>query len=97
MSIAHNTCLRVGVLTRPSAKSVPVTGSMTGVPVIPTGLMFPQLRLELGTGEARGRRQCRERSDSLSAYTVLLSVATSTRPDQTRGDAYNWPSSIAEV
>ena len=59
---------------------------MTGVPVIPTvGAMSPQGREPDGTGVARWRDQATFPVAADSAYTVLFSVATYTRPADTSG------------
>ena len=59
---------------------------MTGVPVIPTvGAISPQGSEPDGTGVARWRDQATAPVAADSAYTVLFSVATYTRPADTSG------------
>ena len=56
-------------------------GSITGVPVMPaTGLMSPQGSEPACTGRPRCTDQATWPVAAVSAYTVLFSVATYTRP-----------------
>ena len=81
-----------------TTKISPRAGSMTGVPVMPTvGPMSPQGSDDAGTGVARCLDQMTAPVLADSAYTVSFSVATNTRPPDTSGSPYSWPSSLGEV
>lgn len=70
---------------------------MTGVPVIPLGLMFPQGSDDPSTGVPMCVLQRTAPFVSFRAYTESFSVATNTNPEYTRGSAYAAPSSFCEV
>ena len=60
---------------------------MTGVPVMPSGSMLPQGKLESGTGVPRLVCHWIAPVVALSEYTESFSVATNTLPPETSGSA----------
>src|ERR1035441_696739 len=81
-----------------TAYNVPVTGSMTGVLVMPrVGEMSPQGSSEEGTGAPRLTCQACAPVVSLKAYRSLFSVAAMTRPAKTSGSAQTLPPSLGTL
>src|SRR5262252_3767460 len=84
--------------TNATTYTSPRVTSATGVLVIPlTGRIPPHGRVEASTGSARWRDQRRVPRTASNAYSVSFSVATSTSPPVTIGEAYTSPSSAAVV
>src|SRR4029077_20475557 len=93
-SARWNRYVPAGFSTSASTYSQPP--SITGVPVIPSGLISPQGKLLVRGAPKLTGPHCSDPSATLNAYRELFSVATMTLLPSMRGSAKIAPSSGAE-